>query len=156
MVFMTPKEKKLYAVLKQVRTCFNQLKSLAEQMHHDLGVNPSMRAVLEHLSEFGAESVPEIARKKNVSRQHIQVIINALLEDELVEATDNPSHKRSLLYKLTKKGASTFSIIRKRELEPLKRLASSMRQESLKQADLVLQDLNQKIEAEILKGNHHE
>ena len=47
---MTPKEMELMALIGQVRTCFNRLKALAEELHEDLGVNPSMRAVMETLA----------------------------------------------------------------------------------------------------------
>lgn len=106
--------KELYALLSQIRTCFNQLKTLAEQLHHDLDVNPSMRSVMEALATHGRQSVPDIARTKRVSRQHIQAIMNALLEGGFVELVENPAHKRSPLFDITERGFSTFETVRQR------------------------------------------
>jgi len=150
---MTSKEKKLYAVFTQVRTCFNQLKMLAEQLHKDLDINPSMRAVMEALLTNGRQTVPEIANNRSVSRQHIQNIMNALLADELVESFDNPAHKRSPLFDLTRKGRTAFALIKEREKEPIRRLADVMSSESLHCLQVALGELNIRIAHQITQGD---
>ena len=153
---MTSREKQLYAVFRQVRTCFNQLKALAEQLHQDLGVNPSMRAVMESLVSEGPQTVPDIAKSKGVSRQHIQNIMNALQADGFVEACDNPAHKRSPLFNLTSKGSTTFEKVQAREKEPLRHLASSMSPDDLQHAEVALANLNRHLEIEISGGEYDE
>jgi DNA-binding MarR family transcriptional regulator len=152
---MTPKEKQLYAVFSDVRTCFNHLKTLAEQLHQDLGVNPSMRAVMETLAVNGQQTVPDIASVKGVSRQHIQTIMNALLAGGLVESLDNPAHKRSPLFDLTVVGREAFARIREREEEPLRRLASAMTASDLKQAHELLALINKQLTHEIAQGDQN-
>jgi len=153
---MTPKEKTLYAVFSEVRTCFNQLKMIAEQLHQDLDVNPSMRAVMEALAAKGPQTVPDIAKQKGVSRQHIQTIMNALQEHEFVESFANPAHKRSPLFNVTEKGESTFAEVVAREKEPLRRLAADMSSDTLESARGALTQLNQYLAEEISKGEHNE
>jgi DNA-binding MarR family transcriptional regulator len=153
---MTSREKQLYAVFRQVRTCFNQLKTLAEHLHQDLGVNPSMRAVMESLAAKGSQTVPDIAKSKGVSRQHIQNLMNALQMDGFVESFDNPAHKRSLLFDLTSKGSAAFKKIQVREQEPLRRLAASVSAEELLRAEVLLADLNRHLAIEISKGESDE
>ena len=46
---MTTKAQSMTQLVRQVRTCFNQLRSLAENLAADLDVNPSMRAIMESL-----------------------------------------------------------------------------------------------------------
>lgn len=150
---MTPKEKQLYAVFSEVRACFNHLKSLAERLHQDLGVNPSMRAVIETLAASGRQTVPDIASIKGVSRQHIQTIMNTLLEGGFVESLDNPAHKRSPLFDLTAKGRKAFATIREREQEPLRRLAAAIASRDLKQAHELLTLINQQLIHELAKGD---
>jgi len=150
---MTPKEKELYAVFREIRACFNQMKSLAEQLHQDLGVNPSMRAVMEALSTRSPQTVPDIAKNKGVSRQHIQTIMNSLQAEGFVDTFDNPAHKRSPLFNLTSKGRTVFAKIKEREKEPLQRLAAVMSSESLKHAQEALSQLNQHLVDEIKKGD---
>lgn len=149
---MTRTEKALYRVFGEVRTCFNRLKSLAEQLHSDRGVNPSMRAVMEAVADHGAQTVPDIARQKEVSRQHIQNIMNSLADGGFVELIDNPAHKRSPLYALTTKGEAAFTEIRERETEPLRAIAKAMSPGALDEARKLLGELNRQLKHQIEKG----
>jgi len=149
-------EKKLYDVILQVRFCFNHLKMLGEKLSSDLGINPSMRAVMEALNNADRLTVPDIAKNKGVSRQHIQNIMNSLLEGDFVSTLDNPAHKRSQLYELTLKGRHAFTVIREREKEPLQRLADKIDPEKLDMAKQTLADLNSRIVAEINHGDSNE
>ena len=74
-----------------------------------------MRAILEFLSLNGPTSVPNIARSRRVTRQHIQVLVNDLLDEGCVELGANPAHKRSPLVRLTKRGEQTLARMSKRE-----------------------------------------
>lgn len=121
------KAQQLYAVMRQIRTCFNQLRSLGDVLHEDLGITASMRAVLESVAEAGAQTVPQIAHTKSVSRQHIQVNVDELVKASLVTLQDNPAHKRSPCVVITKSGQSAFGEMRRREKDVLERLASEFR-----------------------------
>ena len=54
------------------------------------------------------QTVLQIARDKPVSQQHIQQLVNELLEKGLVETIANPAHKRSAFIQHTTRGASLF------------------------------------------------
>ncbi len=112
---MTVSARKVEAVTRQIRACFNRLKTLADALHHDLGVTAAMRAVMEALYEGGEQTVPQIARSKSVTRQHIQVLVNNLLEPGIVVTRANPDDMRSPLVTLTKKGRAAFKRMRQRE-----------------------------------------
>jgi DNA-binding MarR family transcriptional regulator len=60
-------------------------------------------------------TVPDIARRYQVSRQHVQVTVNRLLDQELVINVENPRHKRSSLLRLTQNGREKFAAIRRHE-----------------------------------------
>ena len=64
--------------------------------------------VLRSLVQEGAQTVPQMAAARPVSRQHCQTIVNGLAEQGLVEFLDNPRHKRSKLVRLTKRGRARF------------------------------------------------
>ena len=85
-----------------------------------------MRAVLEHLDETGRQTVPQIARAKGVSRQHIQMLVNALAAAALVAASDNPADRRSPHVALTREGKAAFRRIRKREASLLAAAAAAL------------------------------
>ena len=110
-------------VTRCVRACFNRLREVGDQLHQDIGITSAQRAVLETLYENGAQTVPQIARSKSVSRQHIQVIVDSLSSDALIEAVENPAHKRSPLIQLTPSARKIFAKMRRKEAKLIKELA---------------------------------
>ena len=139
---MDDRSRQLAAVIGGVRLCFNLLKSRADEMHADLGVTASMRAVMESLQDGAERTVPDIARAKGVSRQHIQTIMNALAKAGLVVARDNPADKRTFLMSLSGRGAEVFEKIRARERVELGRLAEAFSGEELQHAGRTLGKLS--------------
>src|SRR6266540_2967932 len=49
-------------------------------------------------------TVPQIARRMGLTRQAVQASVNRLLSEGLVEADENPDHRRSPLMHLTELG----------------------------------------------------
>lgn len=102
-------------LLNEVRLLYHRMIQVGEQLHAGESVTLGMRAVLEFLLKNGPTTVPDIARSRSVTRQHIQSLVNALLEQELVVFEDNPLHKRSSLVALTKGGERVIQRMRTRE-----------------------------------------
>ena len=100
-----------YQVVWLIRRLFRALGQASDSMLQPLGISAADRAVMEFLYPDQALSVPEIARKYSVSRQHVQVTVNSLAEKNLVSTSDNPKHKRSPLVQLTKQGRKTFASV---------------------------------------------
>ncbi len=50
-----------------------------------------------------------------MTRQHVQTLVNALVERKLVELTPNEAHKRSSLVSLTGSGERLIKRMKKRE-----------------------------------------
>lgn len=123
---MTRHERQVEQMTRLVRRCFQRLRAAGEALHGDLGVNASLRAVMESLYENGDQTVPQIARAKSVSRQHIQVIVDALVSLRHVAVLANPAHKRSPLIALTARGRGTFEQMRRREADLLSALAADI------------------------------
>src|SRR3982074_3012640 len=48
--------------------------------------------------------VPQIARRMGLTRQAVQASVNRLLREGLVEAVENPDHRRSPLIRMTELG----------------------------------------------------
>lgn len=136
----------LEAFLDQVRLLFHQAVGLASHLHGDEEVTVAMRAVLEYLANRGPTSVPAIARSRRVSRQHIQVLVNELVEADLVRLEDNPAHKRSKLVALRPRGKRLFERMRKRERVVLERAMSRLGTERVKQGTRILRDVRAALE----------
>lgn len=106
-------------LIDDVRLTFHALAAYADREH--VGLAARHRAVLEFLARHGGATVPDIARARGVSRQHIQVIVNELLELDLAEAVANPTHRRSHRIQLTEQGAARIHDVLAHEDEQLSR-----------------------------------
>jgi DNA-binding MarR family transcriptional regulator len=111
-----------YDVTWLIRRLFRAMAQLADGYLQAHGLAAADRAVLEFLYPDESLSVPEIATRYQVSRQHIQVTVNALLEDGFLMSRPNPRHKRSPLFALTAVGRELFRKIRLAESELLDKL----------------------------------
>ena len=122
---MTADRTDVEKITREVRSLFQVLRALADALHRDSGLNASTRAVMEALAE-GPRTVPDIARSKSVTRQHIQLLVDELAQSDLVEFKANPAHQRSPLVALTRKGEALFLSVRKREAPLLDRLGAGL------------------------------
>lgn len=120
---MASKTESLEMLIWQIRRVFHLLASRSGELLKDMNINPSQRAVLEFLTKEEKQTVPAIARQYDVSRQHIQQIVNELLEKGLVETTYNPAHKRSVFLQLTRAGRAVFETIQHREAQLLAQIS---------------------------------
>ena len=136
-----------YPVSLSVRSLFHKMGNAVTALHAGSGVSAGMRAVLESLITGGAQTVPQLARARPVSRQHIQTLVNELLAAGHVETEDNPAHRRSRLVSVTEQGRTLFSSFREREIEALSRLSTSVTERELEQAGQVLAALIERFES---------
>ena len=102
-------------LVDEVRLLWHALVRSGERLHDAEPITLGMRAVLELLASRGPATVPQIARRRGVTRQHIQGFVNALLELKLVSLEPNPEHRRSLLVCPTPAGAQAIERMKKRE-----------------------------------------
>ena len=65
--------------------------------------------LLQSLQTFGPQTVPQLARNRNTSRQSVQMSINRLARAGAVEWVSNPAHKRSDFVQLTEKGRTELT-----------------------------------------------
>lgn len=126
------------ALTAAVRAVFNRLKALGDDLHGDLEVTTAMRAVMETLAAEGAMTVPQIARLKGVTRQHIQLLADALTAAGLAAPKENPAHRRSSLIALTDKGKRIFAKMRAREVPVVAGIANEFDTQELDRATAVL------------------
>ena len=104
------------------RLLLRALKQWSEGAHRNLGLTPATRGVLELILLGGPATVPEMARSREVSRQHIQQQVDGLLERRFVERQNNPAHKRSSRIALTGRGRALIQNMRAEELNVLSRM----------------------------------
>jgi len=135
----------LAPLINRIPRLFHLLKAVGDAIHADLGVTTSMRGVMASLVASGPRTVPDLARERPVSRQHIQTVVNDLEAAGLVAAQANPAHRRSSLIALTDEGRRVFRLIQQREADLLARTAPAVSQGDLAAAtrilDLIERDL---------------
>ena len=102
-------------LIGEVSALFHQLKFVADEVHQQGTMSGARRSVLRGLDNLGPQTVPEIARLRSVTRQHVQAIINELIADGYVALEANPAHKKSALVRLTPLGQKTVTAMNRRE-----------------------------------------
>lgn len=102
---------------------------MADTADHYLGdsdLTAADRAVMEFLYPIEKLSVPALAGKYRVSRQHVQVTANGLLSKGLLRSEPNPRHKRSPLMRLGELGRETFAEIRRNEAKLIEKMFADL------------------------------
>lgn len=94
---------------------YRRLNLVAEEVHHQGEMSGGFRGILRSLNKEGAQTVPQLARARAVTRQHVQIIINRLVKEGHVEFVANPAHKRSPIVRLTPRGKKTIEAMDRRE-----------------------------------------
>lgn len=125
-----------------------RMRRAAEEMLGEGAQSSGRRSLLKSLARAGPQTVPQMARARAVSRQHIQKLVNGLLEDGLVKLIDNPAHKRSRLVKITSSGSSAAEATARREAEILPELSRGIALRDIYTATRVLQRLKAAFEGE--------
>ena len=115
---------------------------MSEDLLDGTGINTSQRALLEFLYQQQPQTVPQIAREKSVSRQHIQSVANELLSLDLISSSRNPDHKRSRYLRLTTKGKSLYKSIRKKETVLVQQMETVFWQEDLETTSATLRSID--------------
>lgn len=111
------REDQAYEITWLIRRVFRGMAAAADRYLEDTGVSAADRAVMEFLYPDKKMSVPDIARRYQVSRQHVQATVNRLVDEGLVQSVENPRHKRSHLLRLSEPGREAFGAIRRSEHE---------------------------------------
>ena len=122
----------------EVRLLEHRLVQVADTLHAGGQVSLPGRAVLEFLRRHGPTSVPDIARARYVSRQHIQSIVDGLTDSGLVQPSPNAAHRRSPLFGLTDRGRSTIVSMQKREHQLMQRRFKTIDRHDIDNATAVL------------------
>jgi DNA-binding MarR family transcriptional regulator len=117
---------KAEAITRSIRECCIYLDALYDALRHDVGITAAMRAVLEALYEHGTQTVPQIARSKKVTRQHIQTLADKLLANKLIASEENPKDRRSPLLRLSEHGETVVERMRTREVRVLTEMSHAL------------------------------
>ena len=91
-------------------------------------------------------TVPQIARRMGLTRQAVQASVNRLLGEALVEAAENPDHRRSPIIRTTELGGEKYAAIQRRQVTWINDLAAGLKRSELETAARVLQQLSNRLD----------
>ena len=131
----------IYKITWLIRRTFRAMENKAGIAVEKFGITLPERAVIEFLYPDKSLTVPHIAHKFNVSRQHIQTTVNTLIDKHYLSSDYNPEHKRSKLMKLTSKGIKKFTEIYANDIAILNTWFSNIKQEDIVQCKNTLEKL---------------
>jgi len=126
---------------------FHRMRKAAEQLHGQGSMSGGRRSILREIDRLGARTVPQMARARPVSRQHIQALVNELLRDGHVGLTENPAHRRSRLVRLTSRGEAVLKEMNRREARALRCLEMSVAETDLEAAAAALRAVRRALES---------
>ena len=142
-------ESDVLATIHEVPKAFFRLTAIAETVFADLQITAAERGVMRDLFIEGEATAPEIARRKPVTRQSIQPVLDGLVEKGLARTVDNPSHKRSKLYQLTPDGVARCVELQKRELAVIRDMLAGMSKADFAAAAAALKAMNSRLDEKI-------
>lgn len=139
---------KSFHILANATTVFYQsLKTAGEKIHGRGELSDPKRGVLMQLYRYGPQTVPKMGRARKVTRQHIQTIVNTLLDAGHIELIDNPDHKRSSLVRLTRQGELQVEKMSQLEADVLSRIDLEVKDKEMLDAAEVLTSINKTFES---------
>lgn len=134
------------AVLEEAVALHLRATTVIEQLHRRPELTVACRGVLRDLARLGPHTVPQLARRRDCSRQHVQILVKRLVADGMAELVDNPDHRRSPLVRLTPAGKDTLETMWRREADLIDELPAVLAIEELEGACRVLRQLRRLLE----------
>jgi DNA-binding MarR family transcriptional regulator len=143
-----PVESPFNSMINETVSLFHRLRIVADQIHHRGEMTGALRSILRSLDKLGEQTVPQMARARAVSRQHVQALVNQLVVERLVELIANPAHKRSPLARLTPLGKKTVDAMNSNEAGLLSKAELGITEKELREAAETLRAVRAYFESE--------
>ncbi len=135
-------------LINETSLLFHRLKIVADQVHHQGEMSGALRGLLHSLYKSGEQTVPQMARDRSVSRQHVQMLINQLAEERYVEFVENPAHKRSAFVRLTARGKKAVETMNRHEEKLLSKSGVGVTDAKMREAAETLREVRSFFEGE--------
>ncbi len=133
----------LQAVYGEVERLFHQSNEFIAWLYGPGDLSMGKRGVLLLLLRAGPQTVPQMAQKKQVSRQYIQKIVNQLVQAGYVALEENEAHKRSSLVRLTEQGQAYMRERLQHELQIVREMAIPFPPDTLEETAAMLRAIRE-------------
>jgi DNA-binding MarR family transcriptional regulator len=133
------------ALMLETVSAFFLLRAAGKRIGAVTAADGGYWGMLRSLKVEGPQTVPQIARSRPVSRQHIQKLASEMMAEGVIELVDNPTHRRSKLLRLTGKGETVFQEITDRIAQEAEGFVEGMNTEELLVSVKVLRQLSARL-----------
>jgi DNA-binding MarR family transcriptional regulator len=140
--------KQLYKLIWMSRPLMQSAETAVERGLKGIGLTVRTRAVLEVLLADKEDTVPDIAKKLEIKRQYVQLMVNETLAEGLTVKRENPRHKRSTLIALTQKGQELIEDVVQREMKLVRSIGEGLNTADIETALRVVTTLTENLKAE--------
>ncbi len=103
--------KQLSKTLDQLHATSSAFKEIEESAAREAGGQSMARWQVLNTASSGEWTVPDIARRLGLTRQSVQRVAHALVEDDLASFARNPDRRNSPYLQLTLLGSQTWASI---------------------------------------------
>jgi DNA-binding MarR family transcriptional regulator len=138
--------------VEEAAALMRRLRALAAQVSGSGTLSAGPRKLVRDLQRLGPRTVPQLARARSVSRQHVQALVSQLAHGGYVEFAANPAHRRSPLVRLTRRGEEQSAEMRRQEAELLDSLEIALEGDELLRAAAVLRVVREAVERRAGRG----
>jgi DNA-binding MarR family transcriptional regulator len=129
----------------EVALLFFRMRAVAREYIGQGRHSTGRRSILRSVSQRPL-TVPEMARERGVSRQHVQKLVDDLVADRLVMTRVNPADRRSRLVSPTSRGKAYFRALRARETKLFAHLARGLDPKDFRRATALVKELRSRLE----------
>lgn len=137
--------KALFDLGMEVIHTYFRLRTAGERIGATPPAGAGSFGLLRSLKKNGPQTVPQLARGREVSRQHVQILANGLVEQGLAEFIDNPAHKRSRLLRITDLGVRRLAQVTQRIEDAYEDISSGIDPDDVWAAIKVLAELRRRM-----------
>jgi len=134
-------------LMLDVAQCFFRIRALGQKAGLITGWGGGAFGFMRSLALLGPLTVPQIARMRPTSRQRMQRLADELAAQGLVTFVDNPSHRRSKLVQLTRKGDARYRALNARLLSIASTMGAALGEADIRTASEILRQLSDDVKA---------
>jgi DNA-binding MarR family transcriptional regulator len=136
-------------LVQAIISCSHRLKAVGRSMGAVTSRGGAW-GLMKSLDQQGPQTIPELARARPVSRQHIRALAQSLIRRGWIASVPNPAHRRSFLLQLTPGGRQALETMDRQIATPINEWLEDLEEQSIEQAIRVLNTLAEGLSSRLM------
>jgi DNA-binding MarR family transcriptional regulator len=134
-------------LMLEVAQCFFRIRAVGQKTGLITSWGGGAFGFMRSLALLGPLTVPQIAQMRPTSRQRMQRLADELAAEGLVQFTDNPTHRRSKLVRLTPKGHARYRVLHARFLSIAATIGVALSEADVRTTIAIVRHLSEDVKA---------